>query len=407
MTATRKPGMPFILISVLIDAVSIGIIIPVFPQLIMSMTGCTTAEAAVTNSWMMFWFALMQFFMSPVLGSLSDRFGRRPILLLSIFGFFVDFLLLGFAPSIGWLFAGRIFAGMMGASYTTAMAYTADVTQEENRSKYFGMLGATFGMGFILGPGIGALLAHFGDVRLPFYFCAALSLGNFLYGYFILPESLSIENRRTFEWIKTNPFSAFKNLTQYKSLGGLFLAYFLLYLAAQSVMTTWQYYTMARYQWQETDIAISLVVIGLLVALVQGLLVRWVQPKIGIYRTVMVGMVLYIIGFAGYGLAPTGFWLMMAAVPHCLGGINGPAMQSVMTSQVPLNRQGELQGTISSLQSTTAILGPPLMSGLFAEFSQPTWNLPGAPYLMGSLMILVALFMALKALKSIQKNQHA
>ncbi|MFM7813261.1 MAG: TCR/Tet family MFS transporter, partial [Flavobacteriales bacterium] len=319
MSSHRKPGMPFILISVLIDAVSIGIIIPVFPQLIMSMTGCSTSEAAVTNSLMMFWFALMQFFMSPVLGSLSDRFGRRPILLISIFGFFIDFLLLGFAPSIGWLFAGRVLAGIMGASYTTAMAYTADVTTEENRPKYFGMLGATFGMGFILGPGIGALLAHFGDVRLPFYFCAGLSLINFIYGFFILPESLDKKNRRPFNWMKSNPFSAFRNLTQYKSLAGLFIAYFLLYLAAQSVMSTWQYYTILRYSWTETDIALSLITVGVLVALVQGLLVRWLQPKLGIYKTVMIGMILYTIGFAGYGLAPTGFWLMIAAIPHCLG----------------------------------------------------------------------------------------
>ena len=398
MSAKRQAAVWFILITVLIDSISIGIIIPVFPKLIMGMEHCDESRAAVIGGWMMFWFAVMQFFMSPVLGSLSDKYGRRPILLLSLFGFGLDFLLLAFAPDLTWLFIGRIIAGIMGASYTTATAYIADISDESNRSKYYGMLGAAFGLGFILGPGLGGLLAGWG-VRVPFIACAILSMLNFLYGYFILPESLKAENRRIFEWKRANPIGALMHLRKYTTIIGLLVCFFLLYLAAQAVMTNWQYYSMLKFQWDETKIGISITAVGVLVAFVQGFLVRIVNPKIGNQNAVLIGLALYTIGLLAFGLAPTGFYMMMAIIPYCLGGINGPAMQSIMTSSVPANSQGELQGTITSVQSITSIIGPLMMAGIFNHFTtKSAYYFPGAAFVTGAILVFIALIIAFMTL---------
>lgn len=398
MSAKRQAAVWFILITVLIDSISIGIIIPVFPKLIMGMEHCDESRAAVIGGWMMFWFAVMQFFMSPVLGSLSDKYGRRPILLLSLFGFGLDFLLLAFAPDLTWLFIGRIIAGIMGASYTTATAYIADISDESNRSKYYGMLGAAFGLGFILGPGLGGLLAGWG-VRVPFIACAILSMLNFLYGYFILPESLKAENRRNFEWKRANPIGALMHLRKYTTIIGLLVCFFLLYLAAQAVMTNWQYYSMLKFQWDETKIGISITAVGVLVAFVQGFLVRIVNPKIGNQNAVLIGLALYTIGLLAFGLAPTGFYMMMAIIPYCLGGINGPAMQSIMTSSVPANSQGELQGTITSVQSITSIIGPLMMAGIFNHFTtKSAYYFPGAAFVTGAILVFIALIIAFMTL---------
>jgi MFS transporter, DHA1 family, tetracycline resistance protein len=394
MSDKRQPAILFILTTVLIDSISIGIIIPVFPDLIMGMEHCDESQAAVIGGWLMFWFAIMQFFMSPVLGSLSDKYGRRPVLLLSLFGFGLDFLLLAFAPTVGWLYVGRILAGIMGASYTTALAYIADISTEENRSKYYGMSGAAFGLGFIIGPGVGALLAGYG-LRVPFIVCAILSLVNFLYGYFVLPESLKPENRRAFSIRRANPIGAFMHMKQYKNILGLLICFFLLYLAAQAVMTNWQYYSMLKFGWDKSKIGISISVVGILVAFVQGFLVRWINPKIGNQNAVLIGLALYTMGMLAFGLAPTGFYMMMASIPYCLGGINGPAMQSIMTNSVPANAQGELQGTITSVQSITSVIGPLMMAGIFYHFTKVSdIYFPGAAFITGAILIFIALFIA-------------
>jgi DHA1 family tetracycline resistance protein-like MFS transporter len=394
MTAQRQPAILFILITALIDSISIGIIIPVFPKLIMSMEQCDEGRAAVIGGWLMFWFAIMQFVMSPILGSLSDRYGRRPVLLLSLFGFGVDFLLLAFAPTLSWLFAGRILAGIMGASYTTASAYIADISTDDNRSKHFGMLGAAFGLGFIIGPGVGGLLAQWG-VRVPFIACAVLSLLNWLYGYFILPESLPADRRRPFDWRRANPIGAFINIAKHKSILGYLAVFFLLYLGAQAVMTNWQYYTMLKFGWEEKAIGISIMTVGIIVAFVQGVLVRVVNTRIGNSNAMLVGLSLYTIGMAGFGLAPTGAWMMAAILPYCLGGINGPAIQSLMTESVPSNAQGELQGLITSVQSITSIIGPLLMAGIFSHFTQPgNHYFPGAAFVTAAFLMLTALLIA-------------
>ena len=402
MTAPRQPAILFILITALIDSISIGIIIPVFPKLIMSMEQCDEGRAAVIGGWLMFWFAIMQFVMSPILGSLSDRFGRRPVLLLSLFGFGIDFLLLAFAPTLSWLFAGRVLAGIMGASYTTASAYIADISNDDNRSKHFGMLGAAFGLGFIIGPGVGGLLAQWG-VRVPFIACAVLSLLNWLYGYFILPESLPIERRRAFDWKRANPIGAFINISRHKSILGFLIVFFLLYLGAQAVMTNWQYYTMLKFGWEEKAIGISIMTVGIIVALVQGVLVRVVNSRIGNSNAMLVGLTLYTIGMAGFGLAPTGTWMMVAILPYCLGGINGPAIQSLMTESVPPNAQGELQGIITSVQSITSIIGPLLMAGIFSHFTASgNFYFPGAAFITASFLMFVAIFIAWFAIR----NKH-
>ncbi len=363
------------------------------------MENCDESRAAVLGGWMMFSFAIMQFFMSPILGSLSDKYGRRPVLLLSLFGLGLDFLLLAFAPNIFWLFIGRIIAGIMGASYTTATAYIADISDETSRSKNYGMLGAAFGLGFILGPSLGGLLAGWG-VRVPFIACAILSLLNFLYGYFILPESLNQENRRAFEWKRSNPVGALMHLKKYKSIIGLLVCFFLLYLAAQAVMTNWQYYSMLKFEWDETKIGISITVVGILVAFVQGFLVRIVNPKIGNQNAVLLGLALYTIGLLAFGLAPTGFYMMMAIIPYCLGGINGPAMQSIMTSSVPANSQGELQGTITSVQSITSIIGPLMMAGIFNHFTTKSdIYFPGAAFVTGAFLVFIGLIIAYRTLE--------
>jgi DHA1 family tetracycline resistance protein-like MFS transporter len=396
----KKPAILFILITALIDSISIGIIIPVFPKLIMSMEQCDESRAAVIGGWLMFWFAVMQFVMSPILGSLSDRFGRRPVLLLSLFGFGIDFLLLAFAPTLSRLFAGRIMAGIMGASYTTAAAYIADISNDDTRSKHFGMLGAAFGMGFIIGPGIGGLLAQWG-VRVPFIACAILSLVNWLYGYFILPESLPQEHRRPFDWKRANPIGAFLNISKHRSILGYLACFFLLYLGAQAVMTNWQYYTMLKFQWTEKAIGVSIMTVGIIVAFVQGVLVRVVNSRIGNTNAMLIGLTLYIIGMAGFGLAPTGTFMMLAIIPYCLGGINGPAIQSLMTESVPSNAQGELQGLITSVQSITSIIGPLMMAGIFSHFTgKSTIYFPGAAFITAAFLILLALVIAWFTIKS-------
>ncbi|MFM7234840.1 MAG: TCR/Tet family MFS transporter [Flavobacteriales bacterium] len=394
MTSSRQPGILFILITALIDSISIGIIIPVFPKLIMSMEQCDEGRAAVIGGWLMFCFAIMQFIMSPVLGSLSDRYGRRPVLLLSLFGFGIDFLLLAFAPNLGWLFIGRILAGIMGASYTTASAYIADISDDSNRSKHFGMLGSAFGLGFIIGPGVGGLLAQWG-VRVPFIACAVLSLLNWLYGYFILPESLPKERRRAFEWKRANPVGAFISIAKYRSILGFLAVFFLLYLGAQAVMTNWQYYTMLKFGWDEKSIGASIMAVGIIVALVQGVLVRVVNSRIGNANAMLVGLTLYTIGMAGFGFAASGMWMMVAILPYCLGGINGPAIQSLMTESAPANAQGELQGIITSVQSITSIIGPLLMAGIFSYFTTAgNYYFPGAAFITAAILMLIALAIA-------------
>jgi DHA1 family tetracycline resistance protein-like MFS transporter len=342
----------------------------------------------------------LQFVFAPVLGNLSDKYGRRPVLLISLFGFFLDYLILSFAPTFAWLVVGRILAGITGASFTTGAAYIADVSTPQNRAKNFGMIGAAFGLGFILGPAIGGSLGEFGT-RVPFYAAAGLTFLNWLYGYFILPESLSPENRRPFEWKRANPVGSLLHLKKYPAISGLFVAFVFIHIAVHSVQSNWSFYTMYLFNWSEGMVGLSLALVGLLIGGVQGGLIRVVNPWLGDNRSAYVGLLLYGIGLVLFGLANKSWMMFVFLIPYCLGGIAGPALQSIITGQVPANEQGELQGALTSLMSLTTVVGPPLMTGLFAFFTHehaPVY-FPGVPFLLGAVLMFISVAIAYRTLQ--------
>ena len=398
MSNKRNPAIIFIFITIVIDVLGIGIIIPVLPKILLELTGKGLSEASQYSGYLMASYAIMQFIFSPIIGGLSDKFGRRPVILVALFGFFLDYMILVYAPTIGWLFVGRILAGITGASFTTATAYIADISNDENRSKNFGMVGAAFGLGFILGPPIGGLLGDIGT-RVPFMFAAGLSLVNALYGYFILPESLSKENRREFSWKRANPVGSLKNLGRYPALLGLVGALFCLQIAGQTHPSTWSYFTMKEFGWNLKQVGWSLAFVGLIVAIVQGGLNRIINPKIGDRNSVIIGLLFYGMGFMLFSIATTGWMMYIYMIPFGLGGIAGPSLQSLITKQVAPNEQGELQGGITSLQSVTTIVGPLIASNLFSYYSdgQDHFQFPGAAFFMAGLLTFLALGIALRS----------
>lgn len=392
MATTRKPAVGFIFITLLIDVMGWGLIIPVMPRLVSQLKGIPVNEASSYGAWLLFAYAATQFLCSPVIGNLSDRYGRRPVLLSSLLGFGIDYIFMALAPTYGWLFVGRIIAGLTGASFTTGAAYIADVSTPATRAKNFGMIGAAFGMGFIIGPALGGLLAGFG-IRAPFFAAAGLCLLNALYGYFVLPESLDKEHRRPFEWRKANPFGSLKFLRKNHSIGGLALCYFLIYLAAMAVQGNWNYFTMYRFHWTEKLIGISLAVVGALVGGVQAGLTRVVNPKLGNEKSIYLGIFLYMMGLALFAFATQGWMMFLFLVPYCLGGIAGPSLQSVMATHVQRNEQGALQGALTSLMSLTTIIGPLIMNNLFRYFttSAAPFYFPGVSFLLGAVFMLLSL----------------
>ncbi|HET9056747.1 MAG TPA: TCR/Tet family MFS transporter [Chitinophagaceae bacterium] len=400
MSHKRKAATGFIFITLLLDVIGFGIIIPVMPKLLEGMIHGGLSEASKIGGWLLFAYAFMQFLCAPVIGNLSDKYGRRPVLLFSLFGFGIDYLFLSFAPNVGWLFVGRIIAGITGASFTTAAAYIADVSTAETRAKNFGMIGAAFGLGFIIGPLMGGILGSFG-LRVPFYAAACLSLLNWLYGYFILPESLSKENRREFDWKRANPVGSLLHLRKYPALGNLILSIVLVYIAAHSVQSNWGYYTMYKFTWSEKMVGYSLALIGILVAGVQGGLIRIVNPKLGNERSVYIGIFLYSLGLVLFAFASQTWMMFVFLLPYCLGGIAGPALQAIIAGHVPVNEQGELQGSLTSLMSATAIVGPPVMTNLFSYFTQSSAPVyfPGAPFLLGAILMLGSAILAYMALR--------
>ncbi|WP_298144578.1 TCR/Tet family MFS transporter [Flavobacterium sp.] len=399
-SSSKSAAIGFIFITMLIDITGWGIIIPVIPKLIGELINGDISEASKYGGWLTFAYAITQFLFAPLIGNLSDKYGRRPIILISLFGFSLDYLLLSLAPNITWLFIGRILAGVTGASITTASAYIADVSTPENRAKNFGMIGAAFGLGFIIGPVIGGLLGQFGS-RVPFYAAGVLCMLNFLYGYFILPESLKPENRRNFEWKRANPAGAFLNLKRYPKLIGLILAIFLLYVGSHAVHSNWSFFTIYKFGWSEKMVGLSLGMVGLLVAIVQGGLIRWINPKLGNERSIYLGLLLYTFGMFLFALA-TESWMMFAfLIPYCLGGIAGPALQAVVSGQVPANEQGEIQGTLTSLMSASSIIGPPLMASTFYFFTHDgaPFQFAGAPFVLGGFLMLLSTLVAYFSIK--------
>ena len=404
MANNRKAAISFIFITLMIDITGLGLIIPVMPKLIEELTGGNISQASAYGGWLTFTFAIMQFLFSPVLGGLSDQYGRRPVLLFSLFGFALDYLFLSFAPSLAWLFIGRAIAGITGASITTATAYIADISNAENRAKNFGMIGAAFGLGFIIGPVIGGLLGTFGS-RVPFMVAAALTFVNTLYGYFVLPESLSTEHRRPFEWKRANPFGSLMQLKKYPALSGLVFSFILIYLASHAVQSNWSFFTIEKFGWSAKMIGISLGVVGLLVATVQGGLIRYINPRLGNEKSVYTGLLLYSIGLVLFAFASQSWMMFVFLIPYCLGGIAGPAIQSIMSSSVPANAQGELQGVLTGLISLTSIAGPPMMTGLFAYFTKPgaPVHFSGAAFLLGAVFMFTSAVIAYRTLHTKRK----
>jgi MFS transporter, DHA1 family, tetracycline resistance protein len=404
MSVSRQAAIRFIFFTLLIDVTGLGLIIPVMPKLIGGLIHGDISAVARWGGMLTFSYAVMQFIFSPVIGGLSDKYGRRPVLLLSLMGLGIDYLFLAFAPTIWWLFVGRIIAGITGASFTTASAYIADISTKENRAKNFGMIGAAFGLGFIIGPVTGGMLGSFG-ARVPFLVAAGLSLLNTLYGYFVLPESLVKENRRPFEWSRANPLGAFKQLKKYPGVLGLIASLVLIYLAAHAVQSNWVFFTVKKFNWNEKMIGFSLGMFGLLITIVQAGLIRYINPKLGNEKSVYVGLSLYAFGLLLYAFA--GYtWMMFAImIPYCMGGIAGPALQSIISGHVPPNEQGELQGILTSFMSLTSIAGPLIMTNLFYYFTRPSSpvQFPGAPFLLGSIFMIVS---SLLAYNTLSKEKH-
>ena len=389
MAQPKKAAIGFIFITLLIDVMGWGLIIPVMPRLIAQLKHIEINDASAYGAWLLFAYAFTQFLCAPLIGNLSDRFGRRPILLCSLLGFGIDYIFLALAPSYGWLFIGRVIAGFTGASFTTAAAYIADISTAETRAKNFGMIGAAFGLGFIIGPALGGLLAGLG-IRAPFYAAAGLCLLNFLYGYFVLPESLDKEHRRAFDWKKANPLGSLRFLRKAPTIAGLALCYFLIYLAAMAVQGNWNYFTMYRFHWTEKLVGISLAVVGFLVGVVQAGLTRIVNPKLGNEKSIYIGLLLYTLGLTLFAFATQGWMMFVFLVPYCMGGIAGPALQSTMAGHVKQNEQGALQGALTSLMSLTTIIGPLIMNNLFTYFTHKNapFYFPGASFFLGALFML-------------------
>jgi MFS transporter, DHA1 family, tetracycline resistance protein len=370
MLHSRKAAMGFIFITLLIDVTGLGIIIPVFPELIGQLTGGNISQVSQWGGVLTVIYAVMQFFCAPIIGSLSDKYGRRPVLLISLLGFGIDYLFMAFAPNIWWLFISRVIAGITGASLTTASAYIADVSTSETRAKNFGLIGAAFGLGFIIGPSLGGMLAHFG-LRVPFFVAAAFCLLNALYGYFVLPESLSKDNRRSFEWKRANPLGSLNHLKKYPSVLGLMGSIFLVYTAAHALQSTWTYINIERFNWSPEKLGYSLTVVGAMTALVQGVLIRFVNPRLGNEKSVYIGLSIYSLGMLAFAFANQSWMMFVFMIPYCLGGIAGPALQAILAGHVPRNEQGELQGALTSTVSLTSIIGPLMMTNLFAWFTKP------------------------------------
>ncbi len=402
----RKAAMIFIFFTLLIDIIGIGIIIPVLPQLIQSFLGGDISRAGFWGGIITTSYAVTQFFFAPIVGSLSDRFGRRPILLLAMAGLAIDYSIQATAPTLAWLFVGRVIAGIMGASFTTANAYIADISTDENRARNFGLMGAAFGLGFAIGPALGGLLGSV-SLRLPFWVSAGLALVNFLYGWFVLPESLAPENRSEFTAAKLNPFRSLVRMGRYPLIAGLAVALFFVSLGQRGLETVWAYAAEWRYGWNEFWIGISLTVVGVMAIIVQGGMVRPIIRRIGERRAVLFGMGVGTIAFTGYTFAFEGWMVYFVIIFGSIGGVAGPAVQSLVAKSVDPSEQGQMQGALTSLRSVTSIFAPLIFTtGLFSYFTseEVTVKRPGSPFFVGALCQLIALCIAYRLFKRIPET---
>ncbi len=396
----RAPALGFIFVTLFLDILGIGLIIPVLPRLVETLQGGNVSAASHTVGVLAALYSLMQFVFAPILGNLSDRFGRRPVILGSLFGSGLDYLLLAWAPSLGWFYVGRVIAGITGANFTAASAYIADVSPPEKRAANFGIIGAAFGLGFVAGPAVGGLLGNAG-LRLPFLVAAGVTMMNWVYGLLILPESLQREHRRGFEWRRANPLGSLVALQRYPLVLGLAGAFFLINTAQNMLHATWVLYTGYRYNWTAGQVGASLAVVGLMAALIQGGLARRIIPALGERRSLVVGLAISVFSMAGYGLATQGWMVYAILAVGSLGGIAGPAAQGLISRTVAPNEQGAVQGAMSSLASVAGIIGPVVGAGVFGYFisDQAPAHLPGAAFFLASLLMAASLAQSVRVLR--------
>lgn len=398
MRGPGKHALAFIFLTTLIDTIGFGIIMPVMPQLIVTLTGEALSRATIIAGWLLATYAVLQFVCGPIMGNLSDRFGRRPVLLASLAAFAIDYMLMGFAPSIGWLFVGRAIAGLAGAVYSPAMAYIADVSPPEKRAQSFGLMGAAFGVGFIVGPLIGGLLGEYGP-RAPFFAAAALAAINFCYGLFVLPESLPKDRRRKFEWARANPVGALLVLRRNPAVIVLVGAVFLWQLGHQVYPSTWSFFAKIKFDWSEAMIGASLAFVGVLMAFTQGFLTGRIVPRIGEQRAMIVGIVSGAASMLMLAFAPNSLWAYIAMAAGMLQGLAYPSMNAILSKRMPPDQQGELQGAMASMMSLSTIAGPLLMTQTLGYFTAPggAFYFPGAAFLLASALAVTALVIALRA----------
>jgi len=399
--AGRRAAVIFIFITVVIDVLGFGLIIPVLPKLVQQFMGGDAAKAAAVYGIFGTAWALMQFLFSPLLGAISDRFGRRKVILISCFGLGLDYIVMALAPGVGWLLVGRIISGICASNFSTAGAYIADVSPPEERAQAFGLIGAAFGVGFVLGPALGGLLGSV-SARLPFWGAAALALVNATYGLFVLPESLPPEKRDTFSWKKANPVGSLTLLRSHPDLLGLATINLLFQVAHCVLPSMFVLYTGYRYGWDTRTVGFTLMAVGVFSIVVQGGLVKPAVKKLGERGALYAGLLFGIAGFAGFALAPTAFWMWAALPVFALMGLFAPGLQSLMSRRVPPYEQGKLQGANASIIGIAGLIGPGLFTLSFAYFIDKgrAWTLPGAPFFIAAGLLLLALLLALQAARS-------
>jgi MFS transporter, DHA1 family, tetracycline resistance protein len=386
-----RAATAFIFVTVVIDVLAMGIVIPVLPRLVESFEGGDTARAAQVYGVFGTAWGLMQFLFMPVMGALSDRFGRRRVILISCFGLGADYFLMALAPNLTWLFVGRVISGITASSFGTAFAYIADVTPPEKRAGAFGMVGAAFGLGFVLGPALGGVLGQF-DPRLPFWAAGAMALVNAAYGFFVLPESLPKEKRSPFLLKKANPVGSLVLLRSHPELSGLALMYFLMQLAHVVLPSVTVLYMGYRYGWNEMQVGLMLAGVGVCSMIVQGGLVKPVVARLGERRALALGLIFGALGFAIYGLATNGTLFLVGIPVMALWGFAGPSAQALMTRHVSPSEQGQLQGAIASITAIAGLFGPAIFTQVFATFigSRASLHVPGAPFILAAAMLLAA-----------------
>ncbi|PLS21740.1 TCR/Tet family MFS transporter [Neptunicoccus cionae] len=390
---TQNRAIHFILITVVIDAIGIGLIMPVMPSLLLDLGGSTLANAAIWGGILSTVFAAMQFLFGPLVGNLSDRFGRRKVLLVSMTVMAVDYVIMGLAHALWLLFLARVLGGITAANHSTAGAVIADVSKPEEKAANFGLMGAAFGIGFILGPMLGGLMAEFGP-RAPFYLAAVMAGTNAVFGYFVLPETVTERNRRAFEWRRALPHGAFRSVAAIPGQGRMMIVLFFQEIAFVVYPVVWAFYTIGKFGWEPWLVGVSLGAFGVMMALSQGLLIRLAIPRLGEYGTALLGLTMEMLAFVGIALAPA-TWVIFALLPvSALGMLAGPAMQGIMSRAVPDDAQGELQGVVSSVRAMASIIAPLVMTGLFSWFTREgtAFYFPGAPFIASAFLILIALW---------------